>query len=233
MSKAIIPTGRERRRQGFVNRLRRCAFGVLLACGATHAQAFELTAPFDRDRERLRSDDPAETAARHLHLSVQLRNAQPGLDRNLFVGQAYRESLSDDPASTMGQSLASVAASGSWGMLLSADDVSRLREGSGMDLQVPALGYLRLNFRTADDDAVAWPIARGWSLGGSFEQTQVLDGARTRSGIAFVPQLVLDLAALTPVKDRLNLSFQYAHWHNRDGQATDDLQPQLLLKWSF
>ncbi|MEK6806086.1 MAG: hypothetical protein AABY95_05505 [Pseudomonadota bacterium] len=228
MGLAAIPTGRERRRKGLINRARRGLFGLLLACGATHAQAFELTAPFDRDRDRLQADDPAETAARHLHLSVQLRNAQPGVDRNLFVGQAYRESLSET-----GQSLASAAASGSWDMLLSADDVSRLREGSGMDLQVPALGYLRLNFRTADDEAVAWPIARGWSLGGSFEQTQVLDGSRIRSGIAFVPQLVLDISGLTPVKDRLNLSFQYAHWHNRDGQANDDRQPQLLLKWSF
>lgn len=228
MNQAGIPTGRERRRHGVVNRLRRGLFGLLLACGATHAQAFDLTAPFDREREGLQADDLAESATRHLHLSVQLRNVEPGVDRNLFAGQTYRESLSDT-----GQSLASAAASGSWGVLLSADDVSRLREGSGMDLQVPALGALRLNFRTADDEAAAWPIARGWSIGGSFEQTQIVDGARTRSGVAFVPQLVLDLAALTPVKDRLNLSLQYAHWHNRDGQATDDLQPQLLLKWSF
>ncbi len=227
MRHAVTPTGKERRRKGLSNRLRRIGFGLLLTCGASHAQAFELMAPFDRDRDNLQPDNLGQAAKRHLHLSVQIRNLDNGRDQSLFIGQSFRESLSDT-----GLSLATAAASGSWGMLLTADDVSRLREGSGMDLQVPALGHLRLNMRTKDDEG-AWPIARGWSLGGSFEQTQILSGAGIRSGIAFVPQLVLDIAELTPINDRLNLSFQYAHWHNRDGQATSDLQPQLLLKWSF
>ncbi len=231
MSKAIIPAGRECRRKGFVNRLRRGVFGLLLACGATHAQAFEWTAPFDPDRDSSDSEaiiDLTDVFKPKLHLRVQLRNLSDSLGRDLSFSQAYRLPISDAE-----HSLARVAASGSWGLLLSADDLSRLREGSGMDLQVPALGALRLNLRMNDEAEAPWLIARGWSLGGSFEQTQVLNGASTRSGIAFVPQLVLDLAELTPVKDRLNLSFQYAHWHNRAGLATDDVQPQLLLKWSF
>ncbi len=229
MSQALIPTGRERRRKGALNRLRRAAFGLLLACGATHAQAFALMEPFESDSTSFGADSLSALAKRYLRLSVQFRNFDDSAaDRALFVSQAYQESLSNT-----GRSLASVAASGSWGLILSADDFNRLREGEGLDLQVPALGKLRLNFRRGDEADAPCSIARGWSLGGSFEQTRVLDGARISGGVSFVPQLVVDLAALTPIEDRLNLSLQYANWHSASGMATEDKQPQLLLKWSF
>ena len=229
MSGVVIPTGKERRRKGVLNRLRRAVFGLLLSCGANHAQAFDLMAPFDRDRDGATvTDSLTDAAKRHLHLFIEMRNFDDVPGRSLFIGQTYRETLSGT-----GQSLATAAASGSWGMMFSADEISRLREGGGMDFQVPALGKLRLNYRSGDDTDAPWLIARGWSLGGSFEQTQVLEGAHIRGGVDFVPQLVLDLSALTPINDRFNLTFQYAHWHNRDGMATDDRQPQLLLKWSF
>lgn len=195
---------------------------------APSAAAYEdLLPPLAAQENQFQANTLTEDTKRHMHFSVQTRNLDISSDRGV-LGKGYRE-----PVSSPAQTLARAAAAGAWRMMLSAEHMDRLYAGNGVDLQLPALGNMRLNFRSGDDSATAWPIAHGWSLGGAFEQTQVLEGAGIRGGIDFVPQLVVDLASLTPAADRLNLCFQYANWHNQDGHATRDKQPQALLRWSF
>ncbi len=76
----------------------------------------------------------------------------------------------------------------------------------------------RWDLNPAAPDAMA-PASRFWSLGGSLDQVRTRNGGRQ---IVFVPQLVLDFAALPGNNRPFEALVQYANWSPTPGKLMLD-----------
>lgn len=134
-------------------------------------------------------------------------------------------------------------------------EVRGLRKGVGFDWGLPPVGgNAHLNLYAGKDGfggGRRWRIGsvadanagtglssrRLWSLGASVdvvrfrrESLQQIPAAR----VAFAPQLMLDLDALTGLPGNCDLMVQHTIWRSVDNRASDDEKMlQLNLRWKF
>jgi hypothetical protein len=234
----------ERRRAGPVNRLRRMLYGLLLGSASAPALA---------------GSPLGGAAGGTLHrLPMVQTNAPAWMHDNVLLA---RDPLSAGGAlyaySGLGPALSAAAALGPdyaflpvGNLLFTAHylggDLKKLGKGLGVDLAVPQFGYFHLNLFAGRDDIIGgqrWRIdpqgfalpesaQRSWSLGGSLA---VEAGPSGRRQVLFVPQLVLNLDAITHVSGRMQAVLSYHEWHSRLDRAPTDNGPvpQVSLKWWF
>lgn len=232
--------GRERRRKGPLNRVRRFLYGLLLAASAPGAMAADELAALGQYRPQPHQATAvaperaavlatlqglimihAETAAAaEAPLRAELGYPRIALDtvtaRVQHVGDAplFRVSVSDGPS---------------------------IRDGVGFDLAVPDLGNFHLNLyarRNARTEGRRWGVSAGepepepapaWSLGGTLELVRVVDGEKH---VAFVPELLFDLSGQEGNYLPFQASLRMAHWRSlTEKHALDDRVPQLTFRW--
>lgn len=214
-----IPQGRERRRKGLVNALRRCAYGLMIWLGQHQALAAE--------RVELKSVQPLGRGA------LALTAPAPA---TRFGGWLLRQ---DDPAVIP---LLRVKAAGSW------REVRRLKDGFGLDLGVQDYGSLhlalhpkrdqmqpgtRLSLGDSDPDKPA--VQPLWSLGGAVDLVQYSEAGRPMERerrVHCATQLLLDADRLTGLPGDGVVTVQHAYWQ---GSRYIPDQPvwQLRMRWRF
>jgi hypothetical protein len=228
----VQPSGRERRRKGLVNRLRRVTYGVLLWAAAQGAVAAE---------------EPGAAHARPAYarnlavLQVQVPNGMPmgiagPIADHLRVPQGAVPAAGQ-PLIVEDFSARLIA------MNVDSTVLGALRDGVAVNFSMGDFGGLQLNLykrrnaRTAGQQfdlnpgAPDAPPARFWSLGGSLDLVRNSEGHRE---VVFVPQLLLDFDALDASTSHFQVFVQYAGWKAAPGQAaSDEKVPQVAVKLRF
>jgi hypothetical protein len=235
--------GLEKRRPGPVNQLRRALYALLMGSA---------TLP------TLVAADGSLPAA-HRRLPLVQTSAPMRLDGNVLLardpfapGGALLAYGGLEPllshAAGLGPDFAFVPVGD---LLLTAHflgtDLSKIDKGLGVDLAIPELGYFHLNLFTGRDGPAAgkrWQINpqgfelpqstdRLWSLGGSLAVERDQPGGHRH--LLFVPQLVLNLGAITHASGRLEALVSYHNWLGlpHQPQTVAGRVPQLSLRWSF
>jgi hypothetical protein len=224
--------GRERRRKGLVNRLRRTCYGVMLAVTSHTAtadpNAMRPLAPpphprvFDPSRTDSFAVDNSPALLDQLQAGVRISGVllgdAPAVGPQLRIGKGIG-SLFDDPIGT-------------------------LRQGAALDLALPDVGSLHLNLFAKrkprhwalNPDAQAEGPQRAWSLGASVEMVKVGEpGERhAQRSLSIAPQLVLDLDRLLGAPGQLDATVQYAHWRSPDDdRAYGGPVAQATIRWKF
>lgn len=212
------PQGRERRRKGLVNALRRCAYGVMIWLGQHQALAAERTEP--------KAVQPPGRGA--LALTAPAHATR-------FGGWLLRQ---DEPAIIP---LLRVKTAGAW------REVRRLKDGFGLDLGVQDYGSLhlalhpkrdqlqpgtRLSLGGDADKPAAQPL---WSLGGAVDLVQYSEAGRPTERdrrVHCATQLLLDADRLTGLPGDGVVTVQHAYWQ---GSPYIPDQPvwQLRMRWRF
>lgn len=119
-----------------------------------------------------------------------------------------------------------------------------IRDGVGVNFSLGELGGLHLNLysrRNPKGPGQRWnlnPVAaaaatapRLWSLGGALDLVRSGTGHRQ---VAFVPQLLLNLDALTDNPQRLQAFLTYARWRQAPGEMTiDEEVPQISVRLRY
>lgn len=240
-------SNRERRRQDPVNRLRRACYGLMLCCGSA---PFAEAAADSTTPHRLGTRDQLPVAAQFVpwgdndrFLGVEL--LQPSeydawmSGRPIPARGAGRFASDRLPFSAIGRTLLAARVTG--------DELDNLRKGMGVDLTLPELGTFSFNLYSRSEalqDGKRWrlipagtplPQAGGqnWSLGGSLDVIRgTPDGRRE---LVFVPQLTMNLNALTGAPGKLDASVIYTRWRCAAARDVTDESPvlQLAVKWWF
>jgi hypothetical protein len=235
MSQAFV----ERRRSGPVNRLRRMLYGLLLGSASAPALA---ASPQDAGTLH-RLPQVVSNAPLWMHDNALLaRDPQNG---GLYAYAGLGTVLAR--AGSLGRDFAFLPVGD---LLFTAhflgDDLKKIGKGLGVDFVLPEFGYFHLNLYTGRNDATGgkrWRIdPQGfalpdsaehlWSLGGSLAMEQGANGHRQ---LTFVPQLVLNLDAITRTSGRMQAVISYHNWRSQvDRMPTDQgAVPQVSLKWRF
>jgi hypothetical protein len=155
------PTGRERRRKGPINRLRRFLYGLLLLAAAPGAAAIDELAGYGRFRiPPAAAADPAQRPLATVQGLVVLR-AQPehGENMPLLEIETVTARIHDTAAETAPQFL-----------------IDAVRTDGGFDVALADVGTLRLDLRVGSIED-----SRAWSLDGT------LTLARKERKVAEVP----------------------------------------------
>jgi hypothetical protein len=120
-----------------------------------------------------------------------------------------------------------------------------IRDGVGVIFSMGELGGLHLNLYSRRNPkgpgqrwnlnpagvGVAAALPQFWSLGGSLDLARSGDGGRQ---IVFVPQLLLNVDALTGSDNRFQIFMQYANWRPATGEpALDEKVPQITLRLRY
>jgi hypothetical protein len=231
------PSGRERRRKGPINRLRRVLYGLLLMAAAPGAAAADETAYIGKYRA-------ASAAA-----SLPYQRIVEATIQGLVVLRAEPAESAASPAAGIGYPrialdnvnahfYTAVGADPSL-VKLSVTETGSIRDGVGFDLSLPDLGRFHLNLysrRNARTEGARWRMDRTepaerktWSMGGSLEVVRTVDGDRQ---LAFVPELLVDLdpgnAGLLPFQATL----KYGNWKSvSERRSLDEQAVQIMFKW--
>jgi len=223
--------GREQRRKGWVNVLRRGIYAALL--WVSHP----LNAAAADD------GSAAEAQPRRATIDIQALPAEgPAEARSWRVGI----SSSDPRAAPALAPLIERLRNRSWKF----DDrrFPSLRGGIGVDIDLPEAGNLHLNLLPRKDKAVTgdglrWKLSadesddrqQKWSLGGTLDRVRSGDGPGQpgESKLAVTPQLILDVDALTGMSGDAKLTLQRAQW--RDSRSGEDVGRvwQINVRWRF
>lgn len=223
----------ELRDQSLNNQFRRTLFSLALTYSAV-PWAAEAAEPNPQDHTRMvaaksQTGDPRDAVL----------NLEPARDQPIFVPyKALGRNYSDDSAR---QVLSHT--------VLVTDELSILRAGVGMDLNLSEFGNMHFNLYSpkgnisggerwslGSSDSKAPIVSKKiWSFGGTF------DLARTHPGgprtVVFVPQLMFNLDSVRGLGNNVQMTFQYQHWSgsdSSDGNAdVDRAVPQIAIKWSF
>lgn len=223
--------GRERRRKGVVNLLRRSLYAVLLWI------SHPLTAAAADEGQ----GGNAEAAPRQATIDIRTLPAElPGEPPVWRVGVS-----TDDPrAAPVLSPLVQRLRSRRW-------DFDRrfpnLRGGIGLDVDLPQAGNLHLNLLpprrdNATGQGLRWQLSADesqdlrqvWSIGGTVDRVRSGDGPGQMgdSRLALTPQLILDVDALAGMSGDARLTLQRAQWRDRSGEDIGRVW-QVNLRWRF
>lgn len=203
--------GRERRRKGFFNRLRRMVYGLMLltALPCAHAQ-----------------NKDTETAPRKHRMSPS-------------IGAQILPSL-NNPATLMSLRLSAEAHSNLLRLGLS-HEASDVNKGLGVALAMPDMGYLYVNLYCPDDETPGeWRLAGDEAsaeltpLTHRDERALIRGIEQSNTRLLLAPQLVLHLDEILGTRNKLEARLQYAPWaglieHPGGGERL----PQAVLSWPF
>lgn len=229
--------GRERRRKGPVNRVRRFLYGLLLAAAAPGAMAADELAALGQYRAQPR---PATTVAPER--AAVLATLQGLIMIHAETAAAEEAPLRAErgyPRIALDTVTARVQQVGEAPLFrVSVSDGPSIRDGVGFDLAVPELGNFHLNLyarRNARTEGRRWAVSAGepeppaWSLGGTLELVRVVDGEKH---VAFVPELLFDVSSRGDSYLPFQASLRMAHWRSlAEKHALDDRVPQLTFRW--
>lgn len=230
------PSGRERRRQGPVNRLRRLLYGILLLAASPGAIAADELAAVGQHRPQ--PSAPARIVQATLQGLVLLHAERVEAPDTPIQGAAYPRIALD----TVTARLLEPAAMDTLLLRIEVHQDGLLRDGVGFDLEVPDFGMFHLNLYSRRNAATAgkrWALGVGdtgvdppsqtWSLGGTLEMVRTTEGGRH---LAFVPELLVDLARGETRYLPFQASLKLAHWRSlSEREALDDVVPQLAFRW--
>lgn len=209
------PSGRDRRRKGWVNRLRRLAYGLALACCVPAAQA-----------QDARGDAP---------------RGEP-LRKNKWPWMRAQEVL-PALANTASAMRFALTAESSTGLLRLNLGAGADASGKPFAFAVGAsdMGYLYLNLYSPDGQQ----LAGKWRLGGDSDvpvrplsprdEWLQLRGARDEdTEVVISPQLVLHLDEMSSAPKGMEARLQYAPWSSvMQREGGDRRMPQIVLHWPF
>lgn len=210
----------EKRGQSFSDQIQRLCFSLALAYSM---------APLAAEG----TEDPVTTPKGGTRAENVLLNLEPARDHIVYLPyKALGRSYSDDSARPV---LSHTE--------FQTDELSILRAGVGVDLNLAKLGNVHFNLYSPDGDLNAgkrWALGisdkpaplevkKIWSVGGKLDLARTGGvGART---VIFVPQLMFNLENLPYVGGNAQMTFQYLHWDS--GGSDQRPVPQLAIKWSF
>lgn len=239
-----VPQGRERRRKGPINELRRALYGLMLssasvpAMAAGHPPAKTADAPHRLPRIHLSDVLAGQLDSLMLHDPAAPPDAPLTMFGPMSPLLSHARSISPDFV------FAPIG-----GLLLTAhflgNDLETIGKGLGADFLVPELGYFHLNLYNGPDGpnlGKRWKIApngfalpksadKVWSLGGTVDVES--RGASAKRELVFVPQLVLNLDSAIPMQGRMQAVFSYRNWRSTPGLSRHEAVPQVSLKWNF
>ena len=224
--------GRERRRKGWVNVLRRGLYGLMLWI----SQPFSAEAADDAAAQ-------AEPKARRATIDIQVQPAEnPGDPAGWRVGVSTSDPRMMPALSPLAERLRRQR----WNF---DRNLPNLRAGIGLDIDLPDAGNLHLNLLPPKSNVgpsaqgLRWKLSADdigntgklWSLGGTLDRVRSSDGPGEpgEQKLTVTPQLMLDVDALAGMKGDARLMIQRAQW--RDGQSGEDLGQvwQVNLRWRF
>jgi len=231
----------ERRRRDPMNRLRRAAYGVLLAMGAPVASAAGAVAsqgqPAPLRSGAAEEHEQSNFAALVFVQGLAAEQAQPAV-----FGASYSRAVLGERSE---QSLSSVPLpirSGLITVSFSDDELRRWRRGAGLDIILPDVGQFRLNFFSRGGQALKrWSLSpvgsesetagnRNWSLAASVDWVRTQDGESRE--LVFIPKFVVNASELLKTQGKFDICVQYAHWRSREAGNLGRV-PQAVLRWSF
>lgn len=233
----MLPSGRERRRKGPVNRLRRLLYGVLLLAAAPGAVAADELAAVGQHRPQT-SPASSRIVQATLQGLVLLHAERVEAPETTVQGAGYPRIALD----TVTARLLEPAAADTLLLRIEVHQGGLLRDGVGFDLEVPDFGMFHLNLYSRRNAATAgkrWALGVGdtgidppsqtWSLGGTLEMVRMIEGGRH---LAFVPELLVDLARGETRYLPFQASLKLANWRSfSERAALDDVVPQLAFRW--
>lgn len=232
--------GRERRRKGPINKLRRLLYGLLLTAASGGVAADEL-AYVGKYKVRQVASATQQGLQFTLQGLVLLHAESAESPETPIQGNAYpRIALNSLSARTQAP-----AADKALQLSVTVSEGGSIRDGCGFNLAVPDLGnfhlslYTRRNARTggkrwsldlADGDS-SGAESRTWSLGGSLEMVRTVDGGRH---LAFVPELLVDLDDRQSLFLPFQASVKFSNWRSvSDKQSLEEKVPQITFKWQL
>lgn len=238
-------TGRERRRKGPINKLRRLLYGLLLAAASGRAAAGEL--PYFGSYT---VSQAASTAQQALQVTLQglvlLHADHTDRPDTAIEGRGYPSASPDGRGislDTMTARMQEPALGRSPLLSVAVTEGGSVRDGVGFDLAVPDFGRLHLSLHTrhnAKTDGKRWslgladaasgePESKIWSLGGSLEMVRTVEGGRH---MALVPELLIDLSDQRSRYLPFEASVKFAHWRSvSEKYSLEDQVPQITFKW--
>lgn len=221
--------GRDRRRQGWINTLRRASYGLLLWLGQQEAQS---------------ADAPAKLAhAPPGRLSLSTLAVPPGAfskPADRYSTDSHRWQLSAGPEPVIpllrlrsGKSLR---------------EVRRLKDGLGLDLSVQDDLSLHLALHPKRDQlqpGSRWSLNTGaetnpakrplWSFGGSVDMVKYSDARNPHERdqrVHCAAQLLLDADRLTGLPGDAVVTLQHAYWQS-GAYYPDEAVWQFRMRWRF
>lgn len=227
--------GRNRRRKGAVNRIRRLLYAVLLWLSP---QASGAATPAES------GTPPAASGFLPATLVIESFPAAAGSPQS-----TYRIAfvVPDSRIAAPFQRAAELLRKRSWKF---NDSLLSLRGGVGLDVGLPDDGNLHLSLFPDDDDpqrGKRWQLStatkgssgRLWSVGGCVDVVRTQQERSPYEGytdreIAVSPQLILDMDRLAGMPGTAQLVLQNANW--RDGvteRYTDERVWQINVIWRF
>lgn len=214
--------GRERRRRGVVNRLRRLAYGLMLSCSLPVTAGQPAAAPSPRSDRGAESASSRSSSASIQGLLAMVANLPADPATPLGTDDDYGHLAFEDVALRLEDPR------GSAKLRLQLMPMERLRDGLGLHVQVPDLGALHLTLYARRGGGAA---RSAWSLGGSMELVRMTDGSRQ---LAFVPELSVDGDVLLRRDLGFSAAVRYAHWRGTGAKDAQDFEvPQLLFRWNL
>lgn len=238
-----MPAGRERRRKGPVNRLRRFLYGVLLAAAAPGAMAADELAALGQHRP---APKPPVSSAPERALLATLQGLILIHAESTVVAEAVARREQAYPRIALDTVTARVPENPDAPLFrVAVSDGREVRDGVGFDLAVPDIGNFHLNLytrRNARSEGRRWAAIAGeseaddapapgpaWSLGGTLELVRTLGGEKH---VAFVPEVLIDLGGKPEGYLPFQASLKMAHWRSlAEKQSLDERVPQLSFKW--
>lgn len=232
------PMGRERRRKGPLNKLRRFLYGLLLAAASGGVTADELAyvGKYKVSQAAATTQQGVQVTLQGLVLFLAERTESPDTP---IQGHGHPRIALDTMTARMQES----ALGRSPLLSLTVSENGSVRDGVGFDLDVPAFGkfhlslFARQNARTEGkrwsmdlaDGTPAGAETRIWSLGGSLEMVRIVDGGRH---LTLVPELLLDLGDQRLRYVPFQASVKFANWHSvSEKYSLVDQVPQITFKW--
>lgn len=231
--------GRERRRKGPINRARRFLYGLLLAASAPGAMAADELAALGQYRTH--AHPAAAMAPERAAVLATLQGLIMIHAESATAASAAAASEFGYPRIALDTVTARVQGAEDEAPLfrVAVSEGPSIRDGVGFDLAVPDLGNFHLNLyarRNARSEGQRIAMnagepspARAWSLGGTLELVRVVDGEKH---VAFVPELLFDLAGQQGNYLPFQASLRLAHWRSLvEKEVLDERVPQLTFRW--
>ncbi len=250
------PGGRERRRTDLYGRLRRLAYGLLLALAPLAAHAGGAQSPRASDlighdgplhlptSPHGRQDAPSPLPPGYVFVETSaVQPLQAGLFGELVDWWGYRGTRARPvPLQLSGFEVRLPALP--W---LSNAAVEAAVEGVGLDLNLPGLGTLFIDLYCGEGgpgDGLRWQAAgaetpdaaqpvttRRWSLGGAVDIVRRPSGQRA---MVINPQLHLDLGRVLDRDDDIEATVVWAHWRPlTERLSADERVLQVEISWRF